>query len=169
MRKPGIPIYLGAETSQAASRGQQNKPGVLSIIVIKRELRGKEMSTGRSEARNGGSPRRLVLRLSDGKVLPVVDDHGEEICVEELFPYGDGGPSPRPLRLWHPRSWYVPANTAPSPATPARMSGLKRHTADICGGCGRSHAPNMPCANATAHGRAVASTGKPLVGSGGDK
>jgi hypothetical protein len=65
-----------------------------------------------SEAKNAGSLRRLVRRLSDGKVLPVVDEQGEEICVEELFPFGDGGPSPRPLRLWHKRSLYVPANVA---------------------------------------------------------
>ena len=63
-----------------------------------------------SEARNEGSLRRLVRRLSDGKVLPVVDEQGEEICVEELFPFGDGGPSPRPLRLWHKRALYVSAN-----------------------------------------------------------
>ena len=63
-----------------------------------------------SEARNEGSLRRLVRRLSDGEVLPVVGEQGDEICVEELFPFGDGGTSPRPLRLWHKRSWYVPAN-----------------------------------------------------------
>jgi hypothetical protein len=65
-----------------------------------------------SEAKNEGSLRRLVRRLSDGKVLPVVDEQGEEICVEELFPFGDGGPSPRPLLLWHNRSLYVPANAS---------------------------------------------------------
>jgi hypothetical protein len=53
---------------------------------------------------------RLVRRVSDGKVLPVVDEQGDEICVKELFPFGDGGPSPRPLRLWHKRSQYVLAN-----------------------------------------------------------
>lgn len=63
-----------------------------------------------SEAMNECSLRRLVRRLSDGKVLPVVGEQGDEICVEELFPFGDGGPSPRPLRLWHKRSLYVPAN-----------------------------------------------------------
>ena len=63
-----------------------------------------------SEAKNEGSLRRLVRRLSDGKVLPVVDEQGDEICVEELFPFGDGGPSPRPLRLWHKRALYVTAN-----------------------------------------------------------
>lgn len=63
-----------------------------------------------SEAKNEGSLLRLVRRLSDGKVLPVVDEHGEEICVEELLSFRDGGPSPRPLRLWHKRALYVPAN-----------------------------------------------------------
>jgi len=63
-----------------------------------------------SEARNEGSLRRLVSRLADGQVLPVVAEQGDEICVEELFHFVDGGPSPRPLRLWHKRSLYVPAN-----------------------------------------------------------
>ena len=63
-----------------------------------------------SEARNEGSLRRLVRRLSDGKVLPVVDEQGDEICVEELFDFADGGPTPRPLKLWHPKSRYEPAN-----------------------------------------------------------
>ena len=53
---------------------------------------------------------RLVRRLSDGKVLPVVDEQGDEICVEELFDFADGGLSPRPLKLWHPKSRYEPAN-----------------------------------------------------------
>lgn len=65
-----------------------------------------------SEA-NEGSPRRLVRRLSDGKVLLVVDEQGDETCVEETFPFGDGGPSPRPLRLWHKRALYAPANVKP--------------------------------------------------------
>ena len=54
--------------------------------------------------------KRLVRRLDDGKVLPVVDEQGDEICVEELFDFADGGPSPRPLKLWHPKSRYDPAN-----------------------------------------------------------
>jgi len=59
---------------------------------------------------NEGSLRRLVRRLSDGEVLPVVDEQGDEICVEELFDFADGGPTPRPLKLWHPKSRYEPAN-----------------------------------------------------------
>jgi hypothetical protein len=53
---------------------------------------------------------RLVRRLDDGKVLPVVAEQGDEICVEEMFEFGDGGTSPRPLKLWHPKSRYEPAN-----------------------------------------------------------
>ena len=53
---------------------------------------------------------KLVRRLDDGKVLPVVSEQNNEICVEELFDFADGGPSPRPLQLWHPKSMYEPAN-----------------------------------------------------------
>lgn len=56
--------------------------------------------------------RRMVRRLSDGKVLPLVGEQGDEICVEELFDYADGGPSPRPLKLWHPKSRYESVNAA---------------------------------------------------------
>jgi hypothetical protein len=52
----------------------------------------------------------LVRRLSDGKVLLVVAERGDEICVEELFEFDDGGPSPRPLKLWHPKSRYELVN-----------------------------------------------------------
>jgi len=48
---------------------------------------------------------RLVRRLQDGKVLPVVDETSDEICVEELFDFADGG-TPRPLRLWQAASGY---------------------------------------------------------------
>jgi hypothetical protein len=33
----------------------------------------------------------------------------------------------------------------------SHMSGLKRHTADLCDRCGHSHAPNMPCENRAIH------------------
>ena len=49
---------------------------------------------------------RLVRRLSDGKVLPVCDEQGDEICVEELFEFADGGSSPRPLKIWQPKSRF---------------------------------------------------------------
>ena len=68
------------------------------------------------ETRNEGGLERLVRRLSDDKVLPVVDEQGDEICVEELFEFGDGGPTPRPLRLWHKRALYVSADSTISNA-----------------------------------------------------
>jgi len=58
---------------------------------------------------------RVVRRLCDGKVLPMVDRAGDEICVEELFDFADGGQTPRPLRLWHAASEY-------EPFTPQRQS-----------------------------------------------
>lgn len=55
---------------------------------------------------HGNGPVRLVRRLNDGKVLPVVAERGDEICVEELFAFDDGGTSPRPLKLWHKKTLY---------------------------------------------------------------
>lgn len=52
--------------------------------------------------------KRYVKRLMDGKVLPVVDECGDYICVEEMFEFEDSGPSPRPLKIWHPMSMYAP-------------------------------------------------------------
>ena len=60
-----------------------------------------------TRAAKSDSLRRLVRRLDDGKVLPVVAEKGDEICVEEMFEFGDGGP--RPLKLWHPKSRYEEA------------------------------------------------------------
>ena len=81
----------------------QNNDAELQIVC--------EFCGHREAAPYEGSLRRLARRVSDGKVLPVVDEQGDEICVEELFPFVDGGPSPSPLRLWHKRSLYVFANT----------------------------------------------------------
>ena len=50
--------------------------------------------------------RQTVRRKSNGKVLPLLAESGDMICVEEMFEFGDGGPSPRPLRLWHSRKDY---------------------------------------------------------------
>jgi hypothetical protein len=52
-------------------------------------------------------PRCFVRRLEDGKVLPAIAECGDEICVVELFEFADGVVSPRPLKLWHPKSRYV--------------------------------------------------------------
>ena len=46
-----------------------------------------------------------VKRISDGKVLRVLDRCGDEICVEEFFPFADG--TDKPLKQWHPASRYV--------------------------------------------------------------
>jgi hypothetical protein len=57
---------------------------------------------------NTNSIRQLVCRISDGKILPVVDELGDEICVEEMFPFNDEGEPFRPLKLWHKRALYIP-------------------------------------------------------------
>lgn len=67
----------------------------------------------------GGKRKQFVRRLADGAILPVVAETETEICVEEMFPFDDGGSSPRPLRLWHPKSRYAEAGDRP------RHGGLK--------------------------------------------
>jgi len=57
---------------------------------------------------------RMVRRIADGAVLPVVEEEGEEICVVEEFPFwSPAGTVMKPLRLWHPRSRYEPVEAAP--------------------------------------------------------
>ena len=66
-----------------------------------------EMKTVKcSNMKEKDMPLYTVRRLSDGKILPVVDERGDEICVVEMFDFADGGPSPRPLKCWHPKSRY---------------------------------------------------------------
>lgn len=61
----------------------------------------------------GGKRERFVRRLSDGAVLLVVDETETEICVAEMFAFDDGGSSPRPLRLWHPKVRYTAVTSKP--------------------------------------------------------
>ena len=50
---------------------------------------------------------RMVRRITDGALLPVVKEKGEEICVVEEYPFwSPAGTVMKPLRLWHPRSGY---------------------------------------------------------------
>ncbi len=50
---------------------------------------------------------RCVMRLDDGKILPVIDRCGDEIRVIEYFKYADEGPPSRPLKLWHKADLYI--------------------------------------------------------------
>lgn len=49
----------------------------------------------------------LVMRISDGKILPVIDSQGDEIRVIEYFEYVDKSPPKRPLKMWHKASLYI--------------------------------------------------------------
>lgn len=80
---------------------------------------------------------KYVRRISDGKVLPVVTEQCDEICVSEMFDFADGGPSPRPLKLWHPKTDYEPAHVpdcAANGGTPSKDA--KNLTGRTCLKCG---------------------------------
>ncbi len=52
--------------------------------------------------------KKVLRRKSDKAILLVLDEVGEDVCVEEWFEFADGGPSPRPLKLWHKMKDYEP-------------------------------------------------------------